>query len=263
MNFERPVTKKMKAQQEAERKARLEAEYAAAIERQRIEQQARVEQAKVQWETLLKTLPEELNKLEKLFLSEIIPSWEQKASAPIDWEKLDEPICSVRWELHFNKYERDEYTISSHYESSDTRRSGTSYERIVKERMPGSYWTSPLDPSGKEWFVSRASSPDGPIPPVQYPYCTIAGEINLWKEFPHDKARVDAIVKKIEEDREYYRNRIKEAKTALAGTAQERIKYLLSQREGDKVRNELQNVWRILNPNKSKDLFWEDVIRSL
>jgi len=263
MAFEKPVTKAMKARLEAERKARLEAEYALAIQKQQEEQRVRLEKARVEWESLLKTLPQELSRLEEIVTNELIPEWEQKASASIDWEELQEPICSTKWVLQFNEYERDEYTISSHYESSDTRRSGTSYERIVKERMPGSYWTSPLDPSGKEWFVSRASSPDGPIPPVQYPYCTIAGEINLWKEFPHDKARVDAIVKKIEEDREYYRNRIKEAKTALAGTVQEKVRYLLNQREADKLRNSMQKAWSIINPDKSKNLFWEDLLKSV
>jgi len=35
MGLERPITRKMKAQQEAERQARLNAEYQAALEKQR------------------------------------------------------------------------------------------------------------------------------------------------------------------------------------------------------------------------------------
>ena len=262
MTFERPITRKMKEAAEAERKARLEAEYKAALEKQRAEQQARYERAKVDWEILLKNLPEELNKLEEIIRS-LMVEWEQKASAPIDWDKVDEPICSVQWELHFNEYERTEENIPYYYESSDGMRAGTDVERVVKERMPGSYWTSPLDPHRKEWFVSRASAPDGPVPPVQYPYCTVSGELDLWKPYPHDKALADAILEKHEEDKKYYQNLIKEASAALKGTAQERAKYLLNRREGDKVRNELQKIWRILNPNKPLGLFWEDVLQSI
>ena len=260
---ERPITRKMKMQWEAERKARLEAEYKAALAKQQAEQQARYERAKVDWEILLKNLPGELDKLEQMMLNEVIPEWKQKASAPINWEQIDEPICSTKWELHFNKYERDEYSIPYYYESSDGMRAGVDTERVIREKMPGSYWTSPLDPHRKEWFVSRASAPDGPVPPVQYPYCTISGELDLWKPYPHDKALADAILEKHEEDKKYYQNLIKEASAALKGTAQERAKYLLNRREGDKVRNELQKVWRILNPNKPLGLFWEDVLQSI
>jgi hypothetical protein len=263
MAFERPVTRKMKEAAEAERRARLEAEYAAAIERQKAEQQAKVEKAKVDWEVLIKALPEELNKIEQVILNDIIPEWEQRANAPIDWEKLDEPICSAAWELHFNKYERDEYSIPYYYESSDGMRAGVDTEWAVREKMPGSYWTSPKDPTRKEWFISRASAPDAPIPAVQYPYCTIAGELDLWKEYPHDKARVDAIVKKMEEDRTYYQALLEEARTALAGTAQERAKYLLNQREADRVRNELKKVWDILNLGKPQTKFWGDILQAL
>jgi len=267
MTFERPITRKMKEAAEAERKARLEAEYKAALEKQRAEQQARYERAKVDWEILLKNLPGELDKLEKIVTKELIPEWQEKIDAEIDWEKLEEPVCSVQWELHFNEYERTEENIPYYYESSDGMRAGTDVERVVKERMPGSYWTSPLDPHRKEWFISRASNPNGPIPPVQYPYCTIAGngEQSLWDmfDYPHDKARVDAIIQKYKEDQEYYRTRVEEASAALKGTAQERAKYLLNRREGDKVRNELQKIWRILNPNKPLGLFWEDVLQSI
>jgi len=264
---EKPITKKMRAQLEAERLARLDAEYRAAIERQRAEQQAHYERAKVDWEILLKNLPEELDKLEQMMLNEIIPEWEQKASAPIDWEQIDEPICSTKWVLRFNKYERDEYSIPYYYESSDGMRAGVDTERVVQEKMPGSYWTSPLDPHRKEWFVSRAASPNDPAPPVQYPHCTIAGngEQSLWGmfDYPHDKARVDAIVKKMEEDRAYYKVCVEEARAALTGSAQQRAKYLLNQRVGDRVRNELKKVWRILNPDKSETKFWEDVLQAL
>ena len=266
MTFERPITRKMKEAAEAERKARLEAEYRAAIERQRAEQQARYERAKVDWEILLKNLPQELNKLEEIIRS-LMVEWEQKASAPIDWDKVDEPICSVQWELHFNEYERTEENIPYYYESSDGMRAGVDTERVIREKMPGSYWTSPLDPHRKEWFISRASNPNGPIPPVQYPYCTIAGngEQSLWGmfDYPHDKARVDAIIQKYKEDQEYYRTRVEEASAALKGTAQERAKYLLNRREGDGIRSKLKQVWRVLNPNKSESLFWEDVLQSL
>jgi hypothetical protein len=262
MHFERPVTKKMKAAAEAERKARLEAEYRAAIERQRAEQQARVEKARIEWENLLRSLPGELKRIEEIVTNELIPEWEQSANAPIDWEQLGEPICSVQWVLHYNVYEKFEDFIPYHYESSDGIRAGTYTERIIRERMPGSYWVSPWDPH-REYFISRANSPDGPIPPVQYPYCTIAGEIDLWKEFPHDKARVDAIIQKFMGDQEYYRARVEEAQAALAGTARDRVKYLLSRQEADRVRNNLQKAWSILNPNKSKDLFWEDLLQVL
>jgi hypothetical protein len=141
-------------------------------------------------------------------------------------------------------------------------RSGVDTERVIRERMPGSYWVNPLDPY-KEYFVSRASSPNDPAPPVQYPYCTIAGELSLWREYPHDKARVDAIVKKMEEDRAYYKVCVEEARAALTGSAQQRAKYLLNQRVGDRVRNELKKVWRILNPDKSETRFWEDVLQAL
>ena len=262
MKFERPITKKMKAAAEAERKARLEAEYRASIERQRVEQQARYEKAQVEWETLLKNLPNELARIEQLLIEEIIPEWEQGANAPIDWDRIEDPACSVEWKLRFNGYERDEYTVPHYYESSDGMRSGVDTERVIRERMPGSYWVSPWDPH-REYFISRANSPDGPIPPVQYPYCTIAGELSLWREYPHDKARVDAIVKKMEEDRAYYKVCVEEARAALTGSAQQRAKYLLNQRVGDRVRNELKKVWRILNPDKSETKFWEDVLQAL
>jgi len=32
---------------------------------------------------------------------------------------------------------------------------------------------------------------------------------------------------------------------------------------GDRVRNELKKVWRILNPDKSETKFWEDVLQAL
>jgi len=262
MKFERPITKKMKAAAEAERKARLEAEYRASIERQRVEQQARYEKAQVEWETLLKNLPNELARIEQLLIEEIIPEWEQSANTPIDWDRIEDPACSTEWELRFNNYERIEDFIPYHYESSDGIRVGTDTERIVRERMPGSYWVNPLDPY-KEYFVSRASSPNDPAPPVQYPYCTIAGELSLWREYPHDKARVDAIVKKMEEDRAYYKVCVEEARAALTGSAQQRAKYLLNQRVGDRVRNELKKIWRILNPDKSETKFWEDVLQAL
>ena len=262
MKFEKPVTKAMKARLEAERKARLEAEYRAALERQRAEWQARVEQAKAEWEDLLRSLPSELDKLEEIIRS-LMVEWEQKASAPIDWDKVDEPICSTQWVLHFNEYERTEENIPYYYESSDGMRAGTDVERVVKERMPGSYWTSPLDPHRKEWFVSRASAPDGPVPPVQYPYCTIAGELELWKPYPHDKALAKAILEKHEEDRAYYQARVEEARAALTGTAQERAKYLLGRREADKIRNDLKKVWRILNPDKPESLFWDHILESV
>ena len=262
MGFERPVTKKMKAQQEAKRKARLEAEYQAEIARQRAEQQARLEQAKVQWENLLRSLPEELSRLEESVLEQML-EWEKKACSEINWDQIEDPACSTEWELRFNGYERVEDYISYYYESSDTRRAGTDTEKVVREKMPGSYWTSPLDHSGKEWFISRATSPDGPIPPVQYPYCTIAGELSLWREYPHDKARVDAIIQKYKEDQEYYRTRVEKARAALTGTTQERAKYLLNRREGDGIRSKLKQVWRVLNPDKSESLFWEDVLQSL
>jgi len=266
MGFERPVTRKMKEAAETERKARLEAEYKTTLERQRAEQQARVEQARIEWENLLRSLPNELDKLEEIIRS-LMVEWEQKASAPIDWEKLDEPICSTQWVLHFNEYERTEETIPYYYESSDGMCAGTDTEWVVKERMPGSYWTSPLDPSRKEWFVSRASAPDGPVPPVQYPYCTIAGndEQSLWGmfDYPHDKARVDAIIQKLMENRDYFKSRIQEAKAALAGTTQEKVRYLLSRPKADKLRNSLQKTWATLNPGKSQNLFWEDVIQTL
>jgi len=262
MKFERPITKKMKAAAEAERKARLEAEYRASIERQRAEQQARYEKAQVEWETLLKNLPNELARIEQLLIEEIIPEWEQGANAPIDWDRIEDPACSVEWKLRFNGYERDEYTVPHYYESSDGMRSGVDTERVIRERMPGSYWVNPLDPY-KEYFVSRASSPNDPAPPVQYPYCTIAGELSLWREYPHDKARVDAIVKKMEEDRAYYKVCVEEARAALTGSAQQRAKYLLNQRVGDRVRNELKKVWRILNPDKSETKFWEDILQAL
>ena len=262
MHFERPVTKKMKAAAEAERKARLEAEYQAALKRQRAEQEARLEQAKVDWENLLRTLPNELKRIEEVLLNVVIPEWQEKASAPINWDQIEDPACSTEWELRFNNYERIEDFIPYHYESSDGIRVGTDTERIIRERMPGSYWVSPWDPH-REYFISRANSPDGPIPPVQYPYCTIAGEIDLWKEFPHDKARVDAIIQKFMGDQEYYRARVEEAQAALASTTRERVKYLLSRQEADRVRNNLQKAWSILNPNKSKDLFWEDLLQVL
>ena len=262
---ERPITRKMKAAAEAERLARLEAEYQAEIARQRAEQQARLEQAKTDWEKLLQNLPEELNKLEKVVL-DLIPEWEHKASAPIDWEELQEPICSTAWELRFNQYERVEDYISYYYESSDTRRAGVDKERVVREKMPGSYWVNPWDPH-REYFVSRAASPSDPAPPVQYPYCTIAGngEQSLWGmfDYPHDKARVDGIIQKYKEDQEYYRARVEEARAALAGTAQERAKYLLNRREGDGIRSKLKQVWRILNPDKSESLFWDDILKSI
>ena len=261
---ERPITRKMKAAAQAERLARLEAEYQAEIARQRAEQQARLEQAKTDWEKLLQNLPEELNKLEKVVL-DLIPEWEHKASAPIDWEELQEPICSTAWELRFNQYERVEDYISYYYESSDTRRAGVDKERVVREKMPGSYWVNPH--SNKEWFISRASSPDGPVPPIKYPHCTIAGngEQSLWGmfDYPHDKARVDTIVKKMKEDQEYYRSRIEEARSALTDSAQERVKYLLNRPEGDRVRNTLKKIWSLLNPGKSQNLFWEDLLKSL
>jgi hypothetical protein len=263
MQFERPITKKMKAAAEAERKARLEAEYRAAIERQRAEQQARVEKARIEWENLLRNLPGELKRIEEIVTKELIPEWQEKINAEIDWDEVGEPICSTKWELHFNKYERVEDYISYYYESSDTRRAGVDKERVVREKMPGFYWTNPLDRSGKEWFISRASSPDGPVPEIQYPYCTIAGELSLWKEYPHDKARVDAIIHKLMEDRVYYRNLIEEANKALAGSAQERAKYLLNRREGDKVKNELKRVWRTLNPDKSETKFWDNILESV
>jgi len=263
MTFERPVTRKMKAAAEAERKARLEAEYQAEIARQWAEQQARVEKARIEWENLLRSLPGELKRIEEIVTNELIPEWEQSANAPIDWEQLGEPICSVQWVLHYNVYEKFEDYVPYHYESSDTWRAGTYTERIVREKMPGSYWTSPLDHSGKEWFVSRASAPDDPAPPVQYPYCTIAGDLSLWKEYPHDKARVDAIIQKFMGDQEYYRARVEEAQAALAGTAQERAKYLLSRCEGDKVRSELRKTWTILNPGKSETKFWDDILESI
>jgi len=262
MQFERPITKKMKAQLEAERKARLEAEYQAALKRQRAEQEARLEQAKVDWENLLRTLPNELKRIEEVLLNVVIPEWQEKASAPINWDQIEDPACSTEWELRFNGYERIEENIYCQYESSDSRRGGYDTERIVREKMPGSYWINPWDPH-REYFVSRASTPDGPIPPVQYPYCTIAGEPDLWKEYPHDKARVDAIIQKYKEDQEYYRTRVEEASAALKGTAQERAKYLLNRREGDGIRSKLKQVWRVLNPNKSESLFWEDVLQSL
>jgi hypothetical protein len=250
----------MKAAAEAERQARLNAEYQAALERQRAEQQARLEQAKTDWETLLKNLPGELEKLEKVVL-DLIPEWEQKASATINWDQIEDPACSTEWELRFNSYERLEENIYCQYESSDSRRGGYDTERVIREKMPGSYWVNPH--SNKEYFVSRASHPQGEVPPVQYPYCTIAGELSLWKEYPHDKARVDAIIQKYEEDRAYYQNLINEARAALAGTTQERAKYLLSQREGDKVRNKLKQVWRILNPDKPESLFWDDILQAV
>ena len=259
---EKPITKKMRAQLEAERLARLDAEYRAALERQRVEQQARYKKAQVEWETLLKNLPNELARIEQFLIEEIIPEWEQSANAPIDWDRIEDPACSVEWKLRFNGYERDEYTVPHYYESSDGMRSGVDTERVIRERMPGSYWVNPLDPY-KEYFVSRASSPNDPAPPVQYPYCTIAGELSLWREYPHDKARVDAIVKKMEEDRAYYKFCVEEARAALTGSAQQRAKYLLNQRVGDRVRNELKKVWRILNPDKSETKFWEDVLQAL
>jgi len=261
---EKPITKAMKAKAEAERKARLDAEYRAALERQRAEWQARVEQAKAEWEDLLRSLPSELDKLEKVIL-ELISEWEQKASAPINWDQIEDPACSTEWELRFNGYERDEYPVPHYYESSDGMRAGTYNDYIVKEKMPGSYWVNPH--SNKEHFVSRASTPDSPIPVVQYPYCTIAGsdEQSLWDmfDYPHDKARVDAIIHKLMENRVYYRNLIEEANKALAGSAQERAKYLLNRREGDKVKNELKRVWRILNPDKTETKFWEYVLQSI
>jgi len=262
---ERPITRKMKAAAEAERLARLEAEYKASLAKQQAEQQARSTRAKLEWEELIRTLPDELSRIEEIVTNELIPEWEYRLSAPIDWEELQEPICSTKWILHFNEYERDDYTVSSYYESSDTRRSGTSYERIVKERFPGSYWTSPLDPTKKEWFVSRATSPDGPVPPIKYPHCTITSdnEYSLWSAYPHDRALAKAILEKHEEDRAYYQNLVNEARVALAGTTQERAKYLLSQREADGIRNALQKAWRIINPNKSLGLFWEDVLQAL
>ena len=258
---EKPITKKMRAQLEAERLARLDAEYRAALERQRAEQQARVEQTKLEWETLLKSLPDELARIEQLLVEKIIPEWEQSANTPIDWDRIEDPACSVEWELRFNQYERDEYSIPHYYESSDGMRAGTYNDYVVKEKMPGSYWVNPH--SNKEHFVSRASTPDSPIPVVQYPYCTIAGELSLWSTYPHDKARVDAIIHKLMENRVYYRNLIEEANKALAGSAQERAKYLLNRREGDKVKNELKRVWRILNPDKTETKFWEYVLQSI
>jgi len=165
--------------------------------------------------------------------------------------------------LRFNGYERVEDYISYYYESSDTRRAGVDKERVVREKMPGSYWVNPH--SNKEWFISRASSPDGPVPPIRYPYCTISGELELWGmfDYPHDKARVDAIVKKMKEDQEYYRSRIEEARSALTDSAQERVKYLLNRPEGDRVRNTLKKIWSLLNPGKSQNLFWEDLLKSL
>jgi hypothetical protein len=251
----------MKEAAEAERKARLEAEYQAALEKQRAEQQARVERAKLEWEELIRTLPEELDRLEEIVTKELIPEWKQSANAPIDWDRIEDPACSTKWELRFNDYERLEENIYYQYESSDGRRGGYDSERVVREKMPGSYWVNPH--SSKEHFISRASSPDGPIPPIKYPHCTIAGELDLWKEYPHDKARVDNILKKMEEDRAYYRARVDEAKAALAGTAQERAKYLLSQREGDQIRNALKRVWRTLNPDKTETKFWEDILQVL
>ena len=262
---EKPITKKMRAQLEAERLARLDAEYRAALERQRAEQQARVEQTKLEWETLLKSLPDELARIEQLLVEKIIPEWEQSANTPIDWDRIEDPACSVEWELRFNQYERDEYSIPHYYESSDTRRAGVDKERVVREKMPGSYWVNPH--SNKEWFISRASSPDGPVPPIKYPHCTIAGngEQSLWGmfDYPHDKARVDAIIQKLMENRDYYKSRIQEAKAALAGTTQEKVRYLLSRPEADKLRNSLQRTWATLNPGKSQNLFWEDVIQTL
>jgi len=261
---EKPITRKMKEAAEAERKARLDAEYRAALERQRAEWQARVEQAKAEWEDLLRSLPSELDKLEKVIL-ELISEWEQKASAPINWDQIEDPACSTEWELRFNGYERVEDYISYYYESSDTRRAGVDKERVVREKMPGSYWVNPH--SNKEWFISRASSPDGPVPPIKYPHCTIAGngEQSLWGmfDYPHDKARVDAIIQKLMENRDYYKSRIQEAKAALAGTTQEKVRYLLSRPEADKLRNSLQRTWATLNPNKSQNLFWEDLLKSL
>jgi len=265
MQFERPITKKMKAAAEAERLARLEAEYKASLAKQQAELAARLEQAKSDWEVLIKALPKELDKLEQLTL-ELISEWEHKASAPIDWEELQEPICSTAWELRFNQYERFDNYISHYYESSDGMRSGVDTEKVVREKMPGSYWINPKDPSGKEWFISRASSPDDPAPPVQYPYCTISGgEINLWDRFSYsnDKERIEAIIQKHEENRKYYRTCIQEAEAALKGTAHERVKYLLSRQEADRVRNELKQVWRILNPDKSESLFWDDILKSI
>jgi len=61
MAFERPITKKMKAQQEAELFARLEVEYQAEIARQRAYYSACVEQTKAEWENLLRSLPSVLN----------------------------------------------------------------------------------------------------------------------------------------------------------------------------------------------------------
>ena len=259
---ERPITRKMKATAEAERLARLEAEYKASLAKQQAEQQARLEQAKLEWEELIRTLPDELKSIEQYLLNKLIPEWEQSANTPIDWDRIEDPACSVEWELRFNNYERIEDFIPYHYESSDGMRSGVDTERVIRERMPGSYWVNPLDPY-KEYFVSRASSPNDPAPPVQYPYCTIAGELSLWREYPHDKARVDAIVKKMEEDRAYYKVCVEEARAALTGSAQQRAKYLLNQRVGDRVRNELKKVWRILNPDKSETKFWEDVLQAL
>jgi len=265
MKFEKPVTKAMKARLEAERKARLEAEYRAALERQRAEWQARVEKAQAEWEVLLKALPNELDKLEEIIRS-LMVEWEQKASAPINWDQIEDPACSTEWELRFNGYERVEDYISYYYESSDTRRAGVDKERVVREKMPGSYWINPWDPH-REYFVSRAASPSDPAPPVQYPYCTIAGngEQSLWGmfDYPHDKARVDAIIQKYKEDQEYYRARVEEARAALTGTAQERAKYLLNRREGDGIRSKLKQVWRVLNPDKSESLFWDHILESV
>lgn len=265
MQFERPITKKMKAAAEAERKARLEAEYRAAIERQRAEQQARVEKARIEWENLLRSLPGELKRIEEIVTKELIPEWQEKVSAPINWDQIEDPACSTEWELRFNDYERIEESVPYYCESSDTRRAGTYADRIVREKMPGSYWVNPWDPH-REYFVSRAASPSDPAPSVQYPYCTISGgEINLWDRFSYsnDKERIEAIIQKHEENRKYYRTCIQEAEAALKGTAHERVKYLLSRQEADRVRNELKQVWRILNPDKSESLFWDDILKSI
>ena len=180
-------------------------------------------------------------------------------------DRIEDPACSTEWELRFNNYERIEDFIPYHYESSDGIRVGTDTERIVREKMPGSYWINPWDPH-REYFVSRAASPSDPAPSVQYPYCTISGgEINLWNRFSYsnDKERIEAIIQKHEENRKYYRTCIQEAEAALKGTAHERVKYLLSRQEADRVRNELKQVWRVLNPDKSESLFWDDILKSI
>jgi len=261
---EKPITRKMKAQQETERQARLDAEYKAALARQQAEQQARYQKAQVEWEELLKALPSELDKLEQLIL-ECIQEWEQKANNQINWDQIEDPVCSTAWELRFNQYERIEENIPHYYESSDGMRAGTYTDRVVRERMPGSYWVNPKYPH-KEFFVSRAVSPNDPPPPVQYPYCTISGgEINLWDKFsyPNDKERVQALIQKKKQDQEYYTSCAEEARSMIAGTIQQKIQYLLNRREADRVRNELKKVWGILNPDKPQSKFWEDVLQAL